>query len=77
MIIMTLRGARNNPLMSEGAGGAEVPKALFYFARSKYAFEEEVYHDWNNCGSGDPSHGTRRVDRHDDRGKEQGESDGK
>ena len=30
MIIMTLRGARNNPLMSEGAGGAEVPKALFY-----------------------------------------------
>ena len=29
MIIMTLRGARNNPLMSEGAGGAEVPKALF------------------------------------------------
>ena len=31
MIIMTLRGARNNPLMSEGAGGAEVPKALFYF----------------------------------------------
>ena len=30
MIIMTLRSARNNPLMIEGAGGAEVPKALFY-----------------------------------------------
>ena len=32
MIIMTLRSARNNPLMIEGAGGAEVPKALFYSA---------------------------------------------
>ena len=38
MIIMTLRGARNNPLMSEGAGGAEVPKALFYEARKMGGF---------------------------------------
>ena len=31
MISMKKRGTKSNPLMNEGAGGAEVPKALFYF----------------------------------------------
>ena len=30
MIIMKLSGAGNNPLMNEGAGGVDVPQALFY-----------------------------------------------
>ena len=30
MISMKKRGTKSNPLMNEGAGGAEVPKALFY-----------------------------------------------
>jgi hypothetical protein len=29
--IMKQCGARNNPLMNEGAGGVDVPQALFYF----------------------------------------------
>lgn len=30
MISMKKRGTKSNPLMNEGAGGAEVPQALFY-----------------------------------------------
>ena len=35
MISMKKRGTKSNPLMNEGAGGAEVPQALFYAYRSK------------------------------------------
>ena len=30
MISMKKRGTKSNPLMNEGAGGADVPQALFY-----------------------------------------------
>ena len=38
MISMKKRGTKSNPLMNEGAGGAEVPKALFYFFSIKIFF---------------------------------------
>ena len=38
MIIMKQRGARNNPLMIEGAGGVDVPQALFYLIGNSVGF---------------------------------------
>ena len=43
MISMKKRGTKSNPLMNEGAGGAEVPKALFYSSsRNTRDFNHEI-----------------------------------
>ena len=38
MISMKKRGTKSNPLMNEGAGGAEVPQALFYLIGNSSGF---------------------------------------
>ena len=49
MISMKKRGTKSNPLMNEGAGGAEVPKALFYSSRNTRVFRHEIRAQNDTC----------------------------